>query len=291
MGEGQMGNSRLQEMTYFPGCSLATSARENNQSLNKFCRQFDIHLIELEDWNCCGSSSAHSIDSGVAMDLPARNLFLAPNDRPLLAPCPSCFLRLRHAHLHLKENEDTRGSYEKMFGRPFNPDLQIMNFFELLETMNKKGVFKENVRNLNGLTFASYYGCMLARPPALRHEKNFFGLMENTLSSLGGTPVSWNHSSRCCGTFLSVSRPYIATRSVNEIVANAIDSGAECIITACAMCHLNLEIRCGLKQKIPVFHFSEILSLSVGINDHKGWFKRHLVDPGPLLKSKNLISS
>jgi len=192
-----MGNSRLQEITYFPGCSLATSARENNQSLYKFCRQFDINLLELEDWNCCGSSSAHSIDAGLAMDLPARNLFLAPSDRPLLAPCPSCFLRLRHAHLHLKQDKKSRHSYEKMFGRPFNPNLQIMTFFELLETMNKKGAFKENVRNLNGLKFASYYGCMLARPPALRHEKNFFGLMENTLSSLGGEPVRWNHSNRC----------------------------------------------------------------------------------------------
>jgi len=282
--------SRLKEMTYFPGCSLATSAKENNQSLNKFCRQFDVNLMELEDWNCCGSSSAHSINAGLALDLPVRNLFLAPVDRPVLAPCPSCFLRLRHAHLHLKQDKEAQYTYQKMFDRPFNSDLEIMNFFELLEILNLAGVFKERSRTLNGLKFAPYYGCMLARPPAMRHEKNFYGLMEKTLSSLGGTPVRWNNSSRCCGTFLSVSRPYIATRRVNEIVKNAIDSGAECIITACAMCHLNLEIRCKLKQKIPVFHFSEILSLSVGINEHKGWFKRHLVDPGPLLRSKNLIS-
>jgi len=290
MIEGWTDMTIHKEITYFPGCSLATSAKENNQSLNRFCRQFGLDLIELEDWNCCGSSSAHSINARLAKDLPARNLFLAPDDRPLLAPCPSCFLRLRHVHLRLKEDDDMRRSYQKIFGRPFNPDLQIINFFELLDDMNKGGAFKETIRNLNGLKFASYYGCMLARPPAMRREKNFFGLMEHTLSTLGGTPVRWNHSSRCCGTFLSVSRPYIATRSVNEIVANAVLSGAECIVTACAMCHLNLEIRCGLKEKIPVFHFSEILSLSVGINDHKGWFKRHLVDPGPLLRSKHLIS-
>ena len=162
--ENQMSTGRFGKLTYFPGCSLATSAKENNQSLNKFCGQFGIELLELDDWNCCGSSSAHSIDTGLAMDLPARNLFLAPGDRPLLAPCPSCFLRLRHAHLHLKENEAKRGSYENLFGKPFNPDLQIMNFFELLETMNKDGAFNDSVRNLDGLKFASYYGCMLTRP-------------------------------------------------------------------------------------------------------------------------------
>lgn len=282
--------SRLKEMTYFSGCSLATSAKENNQSLNKFCRQFDVNLMELEDWNCCGSSSAHIMDAGLALNLSARNLSLAPVGRPVLAPCPSCFLRLRHAHLHFKQDKEARYSYQKMFDRPFNPDLEIMNFFQLLEILSSAGVFKKRSKTLAGLKFAPYYGCMLTRPPAMRHERNFFGFIEKTLSSFGGIPVRWNNLSRCCGTFLSVTKPHIVTKSVNEIVKNAIDSKAECIITACAMCHLNLEIRCKLKQKIPVFHFSEILSLSVGINDHRGWFKRHIVDPGPLLRSKNLIS-
>jgi heterodisulfide reductase subunit B len=60
-------------------------------------------------------------------------------------------------------------------------------------------------------------------------------------------------------------------------------------VTACAMCQLNLEIRCTLKDKIPTLHFSEILALAFGAKGSKSWFKRHLVDPMPLLKSKGLI--
>ena len=132
---------------------------------------------------------------------------------------------------------------------------------------------------------------MLARPPALRHEKNYHGLIEKIMSSLGATPVKWAYSSRCCGTFLTVARPDIVTPMVNEIIEGAGQVDADCIVTACAMCHMNLEVRCSLKEKIPVLHFSEVLSLALGLAEkkQKGWFSRHLVDPRPLLEKMQLL--
>jgi len=70
-----------------------------------------------------------------------------------------------------------------------------------------------------------------------------------------------------------------------------MEAGAECMVTACAMCHLNLEIRCTIKNPIPTLHFSELLSLALGEEDQKKWFPRHIVDPRPLLKKKGLIAS
>jgi heterodisulfide reductase subunit B len=77
---------------------------------------------------------------------------------------------------------------------------------------------------------------------------------------------------------------------VNKIIEGANKVGAECIITACAMCQLNLEIRCTLDSKIPVLHLSEILALALGAERYGSWFKRHLVDPRPILKSRGLLS-
>jgi len=114
--------------------------------------------------------------------------------------------------------------------------------------------------------------------------------METILSALGATPLNWSYLSRCCGTFLSVARPDVVTPIVDRIIGGAIDAGAECIITACAMCHLNLEIRSRLPGKIPVLHFSEILSLSTGIGGGMGWFQRHLIDPRPMLKARKLMA-
>jgi len=281
--------SKKIDLSYFPGCSLSTSAHENNLSLIEFSRKIGFNLIEIEDWNCCGSSSAHSINPGLAMDLIARNLFMAPSDRPLLVACPNCILRLRETHQHLANDETKRREYENLWNRPFNRNLKIIHFFEILEDIDLLTFSKNRLPGLQGLKFVPYYGCMLARPFTLRHEKNYHDIMEKALSSLGAISLSWPYKSRCCGTFLSVAKPDIITKVINKLVQGAVETGAECIITACAMCHLNLEVRCTLKNSIPTIHFSEILSLALGESEHHSWFQRHLVDPRPMLEAKGLI--
>jgi len=193
-------------------------------------------------------------------------------------------------HLHLQQDASARDQYKSLWGRDFDPDLKIIHFFELFAggKLSKHAKGREDA--LKGLRFVPYYGCMLTRPPALRREKNYYGLMEEVLSSIGAVPVRWALASRCCGTFLSAAKPVVVTHIINEIMQRAVDSGAECIVTACSMCHLNLEMRCNLKKRVPVFHFSELLSLATGSARHKDWFSRHLIDPVPLLKSRALLN-
>ena len=286
-----MQNPSLTDLSYYPGCSLATTAKENNTSLIYLFRHLGFNLVELEDWNCCGSSSAHSVNKALAFDLASRNLSLAPPDRPLLVACPSCLLRLRQAHLELKNDPAARIRYENKWGRTFNADLQILHFFEILDDLNLLKFSEDNTRSLSGLKFVTYYGCMLARPPVMNRGKNYHGLMEKILASLGATPLKWAYSSRCCGTFLTVARPDVVTPIVNEIIHGALRADADCIVTACAMCHLNLEVRATLKQKVPVLHFSELISLALGLGkkEQRNWFARHLVDPRPLLKAIDLL--
>ena len=76
-----MKKNYLIDLTYYPGCSLKTTSQENNASLIYLFEHLGYNLIELEDWNCCGSSSAHSIDTELAFDLASRNLSLAPVDK------------------------------------------------------------------------------------------------------------------------------------------------------------------------------------------------------------------
>jgi heterodisulfide reductase subunit B len=284
-----MADNLAKTYSYFPGCSLATSAKENNQSLIHSCRRLGIELVELTDWSCCGSSSAHSINSALAAGLAARNLALAPSGRPLLVACPSCMLRLTEAQLHLQSDPAARLQYENNWGRKVDDALEIIHFFELLDRLASAHLIPSSGRSLKGLKVVPYYGCMLARPPHMRHMPNHFGLMERVLTQLGAEPLSWSFASRCCGTFLSVARPDVVSPLVDQIVEGAGAAGADCIVTACAMCHLNLEVRCTLKHPLPTFHFSEILALALGTTAHNGWFSRHLVDPRPLLHAKGLM--
>lgn len=277
------------ELSYFPGCSMVTTAQESNLALMNLCGKIGLRLMELEDWNCCGSSAAHCLDPEIAFRLAARNLSLATSQRPLLVMCPTCLHRLKLAHKEISEKPEVRAREEDRLGRALDPGLRISHFFEILSGLDLSRIPGIPPRPLQGLKVVSYYGCMLARPPSLRKERNYHGVMEGILSALGAEALPWPYQARCCGTFLSAARPDIATPLVEQIVSGALKVGAECIVTACAMCQLNLEIRCALKTTLPTLHFSEILAIALGERSCKGWFRRHLVDPRPLLRSRGLI--
>jgi heterodisulfide reductase subunit B2 len=281
--------SKRLKFSFFPGCSLKASGHENTMSLLKFCNKVNIELKELEDWNCCGSSSAHSIDKDIANNLPMRNISLIPKGTPLLIACPSCLIRMKSMYRKIKKSKILRQEYEIQWGKPFDDDIEIIHFFEIFNRIILEDYIDHPKEKLKQLKIAPYYGCMLSMPPELRHEKNYFGVMEQTLSKLGADMISFGYGTRCCGTYLSVAKPEIAQKVVNEIVSKAMEAGAQCLVTACSMCHLNLEIRCTLDDPIPTLHFSELLSMALGAEDQKKWFPRHIVDPVPMLKEAGLL--
>lgn len=275
--------------SFFPGCSLKTSASENLQSLVEVAEKIDLQLVEIEDWNCCGSSSAHSIDENLALNLACRNLFRAPGNIPIVVACPSCHMRLKEALHTMKNSPEKREEQEKLWGRKFNVNLEILHLFDVLDDLCLKGCFKDHKDSLKGLKFAPYYGCMLQKPSELDEGTSHQGLIEHVLMSLGAKPIVWSHYNKCCGTFLSVAKPEAVTPAVNNIVEAAKKTGADCIVSACSMCHLNIEIRCDLAEQIPALHLTELVSVALGTKSYKNWFKKHLVDPVPLFKSKGFI--
>jgi heterodisulfide reductase subunit B len=278
------------DISYFPGCSLESSARESNVSLIEAAGILGLNLIDLEDWNCCGSSSANILDKEIAFSLAVRNLSLASPDRPLMVMCPRCLYQLREAHLRLQREPETLRAQERRWDRPISPDLSIIHFLEVLVRLGPARLRQGLVRDLNGLKFMPYYGCTVFRPPGLHQGTYYQGEMGHVLSLLGGVPLTHALTHRCCGSFLSAARPDVVTPLVNEIMASAVAVGAECLVTSCAMCQLNLEIRCTGEPRLPIFHFSEILALALGAEDYEGWFSRHLVDPRPLLEARGLIA-
>ena len=272
------------DFSYFPGCSLATTAAESNQSLMQAAKVLGFNLIELPDWNCCGSSSAQTMCKNLSLGMAARNLSLAPADRPLVAMCPRCLHYLRSAQTCLKQDPLTRRELEERWGRPINVEGEIIHFMEVLVRYGLDRLQANARRSLKGLKFVSYYGCAMFRPPRLKQEASFEGELENILKSLGAEPITDAFMYRCCGSFLSATDPEIVAPLVQQIIDSAAAAGADCLVTACAMCQLNLEIRRTGKVKIPIFHFSEILALALGADDYEKWFVRHIVDPRSVIR-------
>jgi heterodisulfide reductase subunit B len=273
--------SDMIDFSYYPGCSMATTAKECSLSLIQACKYLGLNLIELDDWNCCGSSSAHCIDMELSFELAVRNLTLAPPHRPLVVMCPSCFRNLRQTKHHLAHSKKLQELVARRHLNPVADNLEIIHFLSVVGKMDLKKLKAKATRSLKGIKIAPYYGCMLAGPPPFKPEPGDSTCIERMVEAFGAQIVLWSNIRWCCGTFLTASKPEVARDAVNKIMESAAASGADCIVTACAMCQINLEMRCTQEKKIPILHFSEILAIAMGAdeNEWNTWFRYHLVDP------------
>ena len=276
------------DLAYYPGCTLSATAREIDQAVHQVCSRLDINLHTLPDWNCCGSSSIHAVRPQLAVSLAARNLFQAQSmDRDLVVMCAGCANRLRVASRQLGSDDTSRRVNREILGETLDRDLHVHHLMDILPRRIMQRPYRDaRQRTLTGLRYVPYYGCLLAAPPELKDYPKLHGSMETVMGWLGADARQWGYQAKCCGAFLSVARPDIVAPMVTDIMHKAISAGAECVVTACAMCQLNLELRSPPETRLPVFSVVELLAYGLGSTDVRDWFSKHLIDPLPLFREK-----
>jgi len=282
-------------VSYYPGCSLDGTAKEYGDSAEVVAQMLGVEFHELDDWNCCGASSAHATNDSLAIALPARNLKIADKtEMDLVVPCAACYQRIKRAEKELLTERETEGTSDKYQGN-FNIKY-IVDFF--WEGIGEKAL-REKVKNpLTGLTSVCYYGCLTVRPPKVTNAENPENpqAMDNLINSLGAEVKDWSYKTDCCGGSLMFTRCDIAKKLTAKLLDMAEESGADCIVAGCPLCQANLDNRqgeisteTGKKYNLPIFYFTELMGLALGSPSVTKWLSRHLVDPRPLLKQKGLI--
>ncbi len=283
----------MKDVTYYPGCSLHGTAREYDESFRGVSQLMEVNLHELEDWTCCGSTSAHCTDEALSVALPVRNLRIAEKqNRDMIVPCVACYSRFKAAEQDAKEHPELLPS-------PYEGNVAVryaLDFFcdpPLIEDLKAK-----IVKPLSGLKVACYYGCLAVRPPELTGVKLYENPyhMDRLMEMLGAQAVPWSYKTDCCGASLVMTRTDIVVTLSQRILSMALDAGADCIVTGCTMCHANLDTRqagltavSGGNSEIPVFYFTELMGLAMGHKEVKKWLSRHLTDPIKLLSGKGLL--
>ncbi|MGA2064163.1 MAG: CoB--CoM heterodisulfide reductase iron-sulfur subunit B family protein [Thermoguttaceae bacterium] len=281
------------EVSYYPGCSLHGMAAEYDESLRAVCASLGVGLAELPDWNCCGASSAHFLDDELAVQLSARNMLIAEGEgRDLLIPCAACFQRLKHADKALRA-QPGRWTTADYSGR--TPIYHVNEFFRRPELL--KLLRRQVARPLAGLAGVPYYGCLSQRPPkvtdAPRPENPT--AMDDLMRAIGMEVRVWTSKTDCCGGSLAVARSDLVRKLSGDLFEAAAEAGAECIVTDCPMCQANLDTRQAQIEAqqqrhygLPVFYITELMALALGDGRAGRWWKKHFVDPRPLLERKGL---
>lgn len=289
------------DIAYYPGCSQKGMAGEYDRSSRIVCRHLGINLMEIEGWNCCGATSAHSLNHSLDVSLSARNLDLVRemNLDHVTSPCPGCFSRMKGSWFEMKNNPAVRKKVEEILGKSAPVEPEISSLLQLLATKKSIGEIAQSVvRPLTGLKVAVYYGCLLTRPKQLTEfdDPEQPMSLDRIMSSLGAEPVMWGCKAECCGGGYSVSETDIVLDLSSRILRLAYQSGAEAVVVACPLCQINLDTRQeaifkkeGIACRLPVIYFTQLMGLAFGYRSSEMGFRRLFVNPIPLLRSKGLV--
>lgn len=292
---------------FYPGCTLHSTGVEFGVSSALVCEALGLEMVEIPDWNCCGASSAHSVDERLFLALPARNLAKAQEVglEQLAIPCAACYSRLAAADLALKQDEALRADLESVLGFEYEGRVRPRNLLDIVANdVSREQLAARVVKPLEGLKVVSYYGCLLIRPPeytARWDDPEHPQSMDYVLELMGAEPVPWSYGVDCCGGSLTLNRADVVVHLVDKLARAAREAGAEAMVTACPMCMANVDGRQLYRdgppiprparpgyEPVPIFYFTELMALAYGLSLKKVLGK-HLVDPRPLLKERGIV--
>ncbi len=279
------------DIGYYPGCALHGSANDYEASLRTCLRALDVRLTELDDWICCGATAAHTLNRKLAEALPARNLAIAERDgvRELLAPCPMCSMELLKARREIVADAHLREEMARVVELPVEGTTEVRNLIEVFQRVGLDRLEAAVKAPLAHVTAACYYGCLLTRPPDVVRFDDVEqpSSMEGILRALGAKTVRWNYATECCGAGMTIANDDIVLDLSHKILANAAAHGANCVVAACPMCHVNLDmkqpdIERSMRKRfaLPVYYLTDAVGMALGLSREQLGVDRHFVTVG-----------
>jgi heterodisulfide reductase subunit B len=232
--------------------------------------------VEIPDWNCCGSTPAHSLDPVLSAALAGRNLAIAADQgcAAVMTPCPGCLKSLKGVG-ETYHNPQTRASFVELLGMPFDGQIRAISLLQLLyEAVGSQAIQQAVRRPLKGRVIVPYYGCLLTRPASSAQfdDPENPVTMDRLIEATGATVPDFPLKTECCGATYGVTRNNIVGKLSGRIIDFALSLGAHAIAVACPLCQQNLDLRQGQVDRfwkrsfnLPIVYFTQVIGLALGI--------------------------
>lgn len=292
---------------YFPGCVAQGACRELHISTQALAKALEIELVELKKASCCGSGTFKEDSQLLEDTVNARNIALAESlNLPLLTHCSTCQGVIGHVDERLKTAQQTDPAYlEQVNGflkqegcSPYKGTTDVRHLlWALVGDFGLEELQKRVTQKLTGLKCAAFYGCYLLRAQDRIPYDDPYNpqSMENLFEAVGATPIYYRGRTQCCGWPLSSYAIESSFKMAGNHIQEAIDQGADCMVTPCPLCHLNLDSRqpevetvIGKKLGLPVLHLSQLVALALGVGPRQLGLERHIVSTQPVLEKLGL---
>jgi len=290
------------EIAYYPGCTLNGSSSLYDLQNRRIFSDLGIELKEIEDWNCCGATSAGKVDDLLAMAMPARNIGLAEAGgfSEMVIPCSACYSKTLVAQKYLQDDASFLEEINRVFSTKVQADIKVSSILEVLLTkVNSGELAQKTTRPLKGLKPACYYGCLQTRFPSeidvpddVENPQN----METILKVLGADAVDWSYKTDCCGASAVINDEETAMDLMGNIMTDAIGRNADCLVVTCPMCQLNMDAyqdkfceKHEIEKRLPVYFITEMVGFALGMGIEELQIDRHFIDGSELLKEFTVV--
>jgi succinate dehydrogenase / fumarate reductase cytochrome b subunit len=284
------------KLAYWPGCVSRGFTPELHGSVAKVAPLLDLELVELDRANCCGAGVIAEHNQELVDTLNARTFAMAQKVEGaagMMNICSTC----QGAQSECQERLDASTDYRKHINSNLteerlryerSDDWWNKNFLWLLvEEIGLDALRERVVRPLEGLRVAPFYGCYIVRPTrrlgyADHPERDTY--IERLVEALGGEPVDYAGAHKCCGFPIITMARTTSLRQAGRHLADAIDAGADCLVTPCPLCHLNLDMQqpaaAGFVERdldVPVLHLPQLVGLALGLEPKELGMNKHVV--------------
>jgi succinate dehydrogenase / fumarate reductase cytochrome b subunit len=283
----------------YTGCVAKGAGRELMTSTVYTAERLGIQLAEMKDASCCGAGVLHEDNPLLTDTLNARTFSLAEEQGlDIMTICGTCQGVMRSAQVKMqndpKHKEKVNAELKKDTGRTYAGKTKVKHFFQVIqEDYGLQNLAARVTRKLSGLKIAPFYGCYVLRPHEFSDVKipDKPDYLEKLIEAVGGTPVDYPQKQKCCGFPVLMPNKSNSLQLSGNALIGAIEAGADCIVTPCPLCHLNMdsyqpEVERMFKRPlgIPVLHYPQLLALALGASLDKIKLNTHIVRPNKALQ-------
>ncbi len=291
------------KLAYWPGCVSRGFTPELHGSVEKVAPLLDLELVELDRANCCGAGVIAEHNQELVDTLNARTFAMAQKvdgAAGMMNICSTC----QGAQSECQERLDASGDYRKHINTNLREEHLSYehdeswwnkNFLWLLvEEIGLDAVRERVVRPLEGMRIAPFYGCYIVRPTkrlgyADHPERDQY--LDQLIEVLGAESVQYAGARKCCGFPVITMNRTTSLRQAGRHLADAIDAGADCLVTPCPLCHLNLDMQQPAAARfverdldVPVLHLPQMVGLALGLEPKELGMGKHVVSTREIVK-------
>jgi succinate dehydrogenase / fumarate reductase, cytochrome b subunit len=284
------------KVAYWPGCVSRGFTPELHGSMAKVAPLLDIELVELDRAACCGAGVLAEHNQELADTLNARTFALAQQVEGadlMMNICSTC----QGAQSECQERLDANSEYREhvnqtLAGESLRYEKGISNkhfLWLMVEEIGLDTVRSKVVRPLTDLRVGPFYGCYIVRPTSRlgidrEHPRDRY--LHQLIDALGGTVVDYAGQYKCCGFPIITMNKEASLKQAGRHLGDALDAEADCLVTPCPLCHLNLDLQqpgaeriVGRELGMPVLHLPQLVGLAFGLSPKELGMSKHVVRP------------